>query len=174
MRWSALTSKRLRRRWSRYVSHVLGDSVCACLGWALFVLTGCSVYARVDTRPVEQRLADRPIPKFSDEDIRALSDADRSKPFRLRPSAFMRSCAPESPPVREMSRAKVNRVEGVIEAIVQPSGLISDVSVAQLVPEGLKPDILPIFRQSLMTTPCRFPQMQTALRLEIPFRMIVD
>nr|AGC71755.1 hypothetical protein [uncultured bacterium A1Q1_fos_504] len=141
---------------------------------AFVVLTACSAYPRIDTRPVEQRLADRPIPKFSEEDVRAFAESDRSKPYRLKSSTFMRSCGPDAPPVRAMYREKTNRVDGVIEAVVQPSGLISDVYVVQLVPEGTKPEVEATFRQSLTTAPCRFPSMQTALRIEIPFRMILD
>ena len=156
---------------SRICSRVASSTTSVC---ALVVLTACSVYPRIDTRPVEQRLADRPIPKFSEEEIRALADADRTKAYRPNSSTFMRSCAPDAPPVREMSREKVNRIDGVIEAVVQPSGLIGEVQVVQLVPEGIRPEILAMFKQSLTTAPCRFPPMQTALRIEIPFRMILN
>ena len=156
------------------------NRIWSCAGRALVsvgtlvALTGCSLYPRIDTRPVELRLADRPVPKFSEEDVRALAEADRSKPYRPKSSTFMRGCAPDAPPVRAMSREKVNRIDGVIEAVVQPSGLLSDVRVVQLVPEGMKPEIEATFRQSLTAVPCRFPPMQTALRIEIPFRMILD
>ncbi|MBL8311491.1 MAG: hypothetical protein JNL19_13790 [Burkholderiales bacterium] len=140
----------------------------------LVVLAACSASPRIDPRPVAQRLADRPVPKFSEEDIRALAEADRSKPFRPRLSSFVRSCGPDAPPVRAMTREKVSRIDGVIEAVVQTSGLISDVHVGVLVPEGIKPEIEALFQQSLTTAPCRFPAMQTPLRIEIPFRMILD
>ena len=84
------------------------------------------------------------------------------------------SCAPIVPPVQAMSREKVSRVEGLLEAVILPSGLISNVVVSGVLPEGIRADIEAWLTQALTTAPCRFPPMQTELRIEIPFLVKLD
>ena len=130
-------------------------------------------YPKIDTRSIEQRLADRPVPKFSPEEIELFNAADRSKPFRLSLRNIFRSCAPDMVPIREMNREKVNRIDGTIVAIVSTSGHFESVKAVNVVPEALHADVEALFAQWL-TAPCKLPPLHAPLSIEIPFLMRLD
>ena len=142
--------------------------------WLLSLVASCVTYARIDTRPIKQQLADRPLPKFSAENIDAFNSADRTRPFRLNFKMISAGCTPLAPPAREMNHQKVNRVDGTISAIVLPSGLFDSVRAVNVVPESLTADVEAMFTLALITPPCRLPPLASSLTVEIPFILRLD
>ena len=139
---------------------------------AIHLLASCASHPRVDTRPIEQQLADRPAPTFSAEQIAAFAAVDGAKPFRL--TSFLRGCAPLAPPVRAMTREKTNRVEGLITAVVLPDGLFDSVKTSDVVPESMNADVEAMFVLALKTQPCKLLPRASPLTVEIPFLLRLD
>jgi hypothetical protein len=123
-------------------------------------------------RPMEQQLADRPVPTFSAEQVADFAAADGAKPLRLK--SFLRGCAPLAPPVRAMIREKTDRVQGSITAVVLPSGLFDSVKASDVIPESMTADVEAMFMLALRTKPCKLPPRASPLTVEIPFLLRLD
>jgi len=145
-------------------SYRLGASLLSAV-----LLTSCVSYPRVDARPMEQQLADRPAPTFTAEEINTFATADRTKPFRWSFRGGLRSCVPLVPPARAMNREKANRVDGTVSAVVLANGLFDSVRAVNVVPESLTADVEATFALALKTQPCRLPPLASPLTVEIPF-----
>jgi hypothetical protein len=149
---------------------MISRRICVAL-LPVVLVTSCVSYPRIDTRPIEQQLADRPAPKFTAEEMAIFASADRTKPFRLSFRGSFRSCTPLSPPIRAMLREKVSDIEGVVTAVVLENGLFASVKVTRVEPELMKADVEELFSQALTTQPCRLPPLASPLTVEFPFTL---
>ena len=72
-----------------------------------------------------------------------------------------------------MNREKLNRVEGVIVAVVSTAGYFESVKAIKVVPESMTADVEGLFARWL-SAPCKLPSLKSALPIEIPFIFRVD
>ncbi len=83
-------------------------------------------------------------------------------------------CRPDSPPVRDMNKAGVDRVEGTILATVNADGTIGNVRVGTVTPGNLRSAVQRTFASALTDAACRTKADGEKYEVEIPFLMKLD
>lgn len=83
-------------------------------------------------------------------------------------------CRPDSPPVRDMNKAGVDRVEGTILATVNPDGTIGNVRAGTVNPGSLRNAVQRTFNTALTDPACKTKADGDKYDVEIPFVMKLD
>jgi hypothetical protein len=89
-------------------------------------------------------------------------------------SSLPQACRPESPPVRDMNKAGVDRIEGSILATVNPDGTFGNVRVGNITPASLRNAVQRTFNTVLTDPACRAKGDSEKFEVEIPFLMKLD
>jgi hypothetical protein len=83
-------------------------------------------------------------------------------------------CRPDSPPVREMNKAGIDRIEGTILATINGDGSISNVRAGSVNPGSMRTAVQRTFSTALTDPACRTKAEGEKYEVEIPFTMKLD